>query len=60
MMDRTTAYKEMLTSTTAGVKALRAMLPDEAWGDETDHLQRGEIEILDQVVALLEGASIAV
>lgn len=59
-MDRKEAYGQVLKAATAAVESAKAMLPDEAWGDNADQFQRDEVERMDRILAELKDASIAV
>lgn len=59
-MDRKEAYGQMLKSATASVEAVKAMLPDESWGDNADNDQRDEAERMDRILSDLAEATIPV
>lgn len=57
-MDKQTAYAQGLMAATASIRSLRAMLPDDVWGDDPDRDEKEELERFDRILAELEDGPI--
>ncbi len=57
-MDKPEVYRQQLAALEATAKGLRAMLPDEIWGDEVEYAEKAEIELLDEVLNNISAMSL--
>ncbi len=57
-MDKPEVYRQLLAALEANAKGLRAMLPDEMWGDEPLYEEKAEIELIEEVINNISAMSL--